>query len=239
MEQGSTETPVKEAQIPQADVAGIYDRLAWIYDVWASLTESKARARALALADIEDGAQVLEVAAGTGLAFAELVRCNPSGRNVGIDLSPGMLRKAQERLRHNALSNFELSVGSAFDIKEPDASFDVLLNNYMFDLMARDDWPRALGASRRVLKPGGRPVLSGMTPGEGHGAGRRGERRAGGPGGHGRGVRASAPTGPGGRASRHRPDCWGLAGRVARVESRPDRPTADSARSRRPWPRGA
>lgn len=171
MEQGSTETPVKEAQIPQADVAGIYDRLAWIYDVWASLTESKARARALALADIEDGAQVLEVAAGTGLAFAELVRCNPSGRNVGIDLSPGMLRKAQERLRHNALSNFELSVGSAFDIKEPDASFDVLLNNYMFDLMARDDWPRALGEYRRVLKPGGRLVISGMTPGEGLGSG--------------------------------------------------------------------
>ncbi len=171
MTEDAPETPVKEAQISQDQVVGIYDRLAWIYDVWASLTESKARARALALADIEDGTQVLEVAAGTGLAFAEVVRLNPSGRNVGIDLSPGMLRKAQERLRHNAFSNFELSVGSAFDIKEADASFDLLLNNYMFDLMARDDWPQVLGEYHRVLKPGGRLVISGMTPGEGLGSG--------------------------------------------------------------------
>lgn len=171
MEQGATDTPVKAAQIPQDQVAGIYNRLAWIYDVWASLTESKARARALELADIQDGAQVLEVAAGTGLAFAEVVRLNPSGRNVGIDLSPGMLQKAEERLRHNALSNFELSVGSALSIKEADASFDLLLNNYMFDLLARDDWPRVLGEYYRVLKPGGRLVMSGMTPGEGLGSG--------------------------------------------------------------------
>ncbi len=171
MAEDATATHGETAQIPQDQVADVYNRLAWIYDVWASLTESKARARALELADIQDGAQVLEVAAGTGLAFAEVVRLNPSGRNVGIDLSPGMLQKAQERLRQNALSNFELSVGSAFDIKEADASFDILLNNYMFDLLARDDWSRVLGEYYRVLKPGGRLVMSGMTPGEGLGSG--------------------------------------------------------------------
>jgi ubiquinone/menaquinone biosynthesis C-methylase UbiE len=171
MEQQVKPASRQAAQVPQDEVAGMYDRLAWIYDVWAGLTESKARARALALANISDGAQVLEVAVGTGLAFAEIVKSNPTGRNVGIDLSPGMLEKAQGRLRHNALSNFELSLGSAFTIGEADASFDILLNNYMFDLLAHDDWRRVLGEFHRVLRPGGRLVLSGMTPGEQLGSG--------------------------------------------------------------------
>ncbi|MCH8863666.1 MAG: methyltransferase domain-containing protein [Proteobacteria bacterium] len=171
MDNGVAETPGRAAQIPQDQVAGLYNRLAWIYDIWAALTESKARARALALADIGDGDQVLEVAVGTGLAFAEVVRRNPSGRNVGIDLSPGMLGKAEGRMRRHGLGNFELSVGNALNIGEADASFDVLLNNYMFDLMARDHWPRVLGEYHRVLKPGGRLVMSGMTPGEGSGSG--------------------------------------------------------------------
>lgn len=159
------------AQIPQARIAGVYDRLAGIYDIWASLTESRARARALALADIRNGQQVLEVAAGTGLAFAEIVRRNPAGRNVGMDLSPGMLRRAGKRLRRGGLENFELSLGNAFSIAEADASFDLLLNNYMFDLLAEGDWPRVLGEFHRVLKPGGRLVISGMTPGTGFGSG--------------------------------------------------------------------
>ena len=161
------ETP----QIPQDQVAEIYNGLAWIYDVWAGLTESKARARALELADIKGNMHVMEVAVGTGLAFAEIVRRNPGGRNVGIDLSPGMLGKAQARLQKQELTNFHLSVGSAFDIAEADGSFDVLMNNYMFDLLPADDWPRVLAAFHRVLKPGGRLVMSGMTPSEGFGCG--------------------------------------------------------------------
>lgn len=171
MESGAAETPRKASQVSQARVAEMYNRMAWFYDIWAALTESKARARVLALADIKDGEGVLEVAAGTGLAFAEIVRRNPTGRNVGIDLSPGMLGKAEARLSKQVLSNFELSLGNALDITEPDASFDVLVNNYMFDLLARDDWPRVLGQYHRVLKPGGRLVISGMTPGEGLGSG--------------------------------------------------------------------
>ena len=34
---------------------------------------------------------MLEVAVGTGLAFAELLRRNPNGRNEGIDLTEVML----------------------------------------------------------------------------------------------------------------------------------------------------
>lgn len=159
------------AQVTQHDAAGLYDRMAGVYDVWAWLTESKARAHILRLANVTDGESVLEVAVGTGLAFAEVVRANPHGQNIGIDISKGMLAKARERLTKADFANFDISIASAFDIPRPDASFDVVMNNYMFDLMAEEDWPRVLGEFYRLLIPGGRLVLSGMTPGQRFGSG--------------------------------------------------------------------
>jgi len=44
------------------------------YDIWGKLAETRARNRAIELADIEDGQHILEVAVGTGLGFYEIVR---------------------------------------------------------------------------------------------------------------------------------------------------------------------
>jgi ubiquinone/menaquinone biosynthesis C-methylase UbiE len=57
-----------DARVPQNEIAGIYDSLSSIYDLWGNLTESRARNRALELAEIKNGQKVLEVAVGTGLA---------------------------------------------------------------------------------------------------------------------------------------------------------------------------
>jgi ubiquinone/menaquinone biosynthesis C-methylase UbiE len=160
-----------EAKVSQADAPGLYDGLSKHYDAWAALTESRARKRSLRLAAIKDGQQVLEVAVGTGLAFLEVVKSNPNGRNAGLDLSKGMLAKAEKRLRAAGCTNFELSIGSAFDIKEADSSVDVFLNSYMFDLIDEQEWPRILGEFHRVLKPEGRLVMVNMTVGEKFGSG--------------------------------------------------------------------
>ncbi len=42
-------------------------------------------------------------------------------------------------------------------------SFDVLINNYMFDLLPEADFPLVLAEFNRVLKPGGRLVLVNMA----------------------------------------------------------------------------
>lgn len=157
--------PLK-ARVSQQDASALYDRLAGLYDVWGYLTERHARDRAIEIADVRPGDRVLEVAVGTGLAFQRLVRSNPSGRNVGIDLSPGMLRRTTRRLAGARLTNYELSVGSALAIQEADDSFDVLVNCYMFDLMDEDEWNRALSEFHRVLKHDGRLILVNMTYGE-------------------------------------------------------------------------
>jgi ubiquinone/menaquinone biosynthesis C-methylase UbiE len=75
------------------DIVAVYTLLATIYDIWTWLTESKSLHTALAIAAISDGEAVLEVAVGTGVVFRELLRQNPSGQNIGIDITKAMLRR--------------------------------------------------------------------------------------------------------------------------------------------------
>ena len=158
-----------DARVSQNRIGGVYDRIAPIYDVWAKLTESRARKRSLELAEIQDGQHILEVAVGTGLAFYEIVKSNPNGSNTGFDLSPGMLAKATTRLRTLGNANYSLAAGTAFDLDVEDESIDLLMNSYMFDLIAFDDMDTVIGEFRRVLKKDGRLVLVNMTVSEGLG----------------------------------------------------------------------
>jgi len=88
---------ILDAKVFQEEIGPIYDKLANVYNIWGTLTESRTRNRAIELAAIEDGQNILEVAVGTGLAFYEIVQRNPHGQNKGIDLSSGMLEKAKKR----------------------------------------------------------------------------------------------------------------------------------------------
>ena len=160
-----------DARVPQEDVGKLYDRTAWFYDVWATLTETKAQHRAIELANIQDAIAILEVAVGTGRLFNRIVERNPNGRNIGIDISKGMLAKAKSRLSKQPNSNYSLDIGSAFDIKMDDLSVDILFNNYMFDLIPFDQMDTVINEFSRVLKPGGKLVLVNMTKAEQFGAG--------------------------------------------------------------------
>jgi ubiquinone/menaquinone biosynthesis C-methylase UbiE len=62
-----------DARVSQSEIGQVYDGIAGIYDLWGRLTETRARNRALELAEIQDGQHILEVAVGTGLAFYEIV----------------------------------------------------------------------------------------------------------------------------------------------------------------------
>ncbi len=154
-----------DARINQGHISDLYRKIAPGYDLWARVTESKARDRCLEIAAIQDGESVLEVAVGTGLAFERILKANPSGRNEGIDLTEAMLIRAEKRAASAGIKNYRLAVGDAYALDFPDNDFDVLINNYMFDLLPEDDFPRVLAEFRRVLRPGGRLVLVNMTKG--------------------------------------------------------------------------
>jgi ubiquinone/menaquinone biosynthesis C-methylase UbiE len=155
-----------DARIPQKEIGLVYDKLSAVYDIWGKLTESRARNRAIELAAIEDGQNILEVAVGTGLAFYEIVKRNPHGNNMGIDLSNGMLEKARKRMKTLSVRNYSLNIGTAFDLPVEAESVDLLVNNYMFDLIPYKDMDKILAEFKRVLRKGGKLILINMTEGE-------------------------------------------------------------------------
>ncbi len=157
---------MQDARLDKARVVDTYRKIAPSYDLWAWLTESKARDRCLELAAIRNGEEVLEVAVGTGLAFERILKANPSGRNEGIDLTEAMLIRADRKAAKSGSNNYRLRVGDAYDLDFPDNSFDVLINNYMFDLLPQQDFLTVLEEFNRVLRPGGRLAMVNMTKGE-------------------------------------------------------------------------
>ena len=94
-------------------------------------------------------------------ASAPAFRCptiRASNRLVGVDLSEPMLRKAQERVAEHKLANVEaLAVMDAEHLALPDASFDVVVAQYV--ITAVPDPEATLDEFARVLKPGGEIVL--------------------------------------------------------------------------------
>jgi ubiquinone/menaquinone biosynthesis C-methylase UbiE len=160
-----------DAKISQSEIPQVYDSLSKTYDIWGKLAETKARNRAIEFADIDDGQKILEVAVGTGLAFYEIVNKNPNGTNTGIDISQGMLNKAKKRLLSLSGANYQLKIGNAFNIEEETEHFDLLVNSYMFDLIAFDEMDSVLTEFKRVLKKDGKLILVNMTTGETFGSG--------------------------------------------------------------------
>jgi demethylmenaquinone methyltransferase / 2-methoxy-6-polyprenyl-1,4-benzoquinol methylase len=154
-----------EAAVPKAEIGRLYDRIAPFYDIWGRLTESRAAERAVDLAGIRDGQHILEVAVGTGLTFQKIVRRNPRGRNIGVDLSRGMLAKARRRLSRIPHASFSLVQGDAAALDLESGTIDRLINSYMFDLIAFREMAGVLTEFHRVLKPGGKLVLVNMTVG--------------------------------------------------------------------------
>jgi ubiquinone/menaquinone biosynthesis C-methylase UbiE len=157
---------ILEVQQPLDAAVRRYSRLAPVYELWARTAEARPRRRVLELAEVRDGEAILEVASGTGAQLVALAQRNPSGRTVGLELAEGMLAQTRKRLQAAGLVAVELVRGNALELPFEDQGFDLVVNGYMLDLLARDDIPRALAEFKRVLRPGGRLVLSNMTKGE-------------------------------------------------------------------------
>ena len=143
-----------------------FKKVAWFYDFWSWLTESKAATYVIEFADIKDNKIVLEVACGTGTVFEMIVQKNPNGKNIGIDLSPEMLEKARRKLQKAKRSNFELKEGDTLHLDFEDNYFDYVINNFMVDLMPEESFDAIASEFYRVLKPNGLAVISSFAFGE-------------------------------------------------------------------------
>lgn len=137
------------------EIEAIYDRWAFVYDTFTWLTEGRSLERALELLAIRDGEALLEVAVGTGVAFRDAIRKNPSGKNVGIDLTDAMLKRARTKASKTGIAH-ELLIADARALPFSDATFDRIMNSNMLGLIPESEIAPILSEIFRVLRPGGR-----------------------------------------------------------------------------------
>jgi ubiquinone/menaquinone biosynthesis C-methylase UbiE len=156
---------ILKAFVKKDDIPIVYKNIAPIYDLWGMFTETKARKRCLELANIRDGEKVLEVAVGTGSTFIEILKRNPNGQIHGIDITEEMLSRAKKKAGKLDHKNYSLEIGDAYHLTYPDGLFDLVMNNYMFDLLPEEAFPQVLNEFKRVLRPGGRLIMANMAKG--------------------------------------------------------------------------
>jgi phosphatidylethanolamine/phosphatidyl-N-methylethanolamine N-methyltransferase len=139
-------------------IARAYGRWAPVYDLVFGRVFEQGRMASIAAAEAHvgpAGGRILEVGLGTGIS---LLSYRPSNRIVGIDISAGMLRRAQDRVIERGLTNVDaLAVMDAKHLALPDASFDVVVAQYV--ITAVPDPETTLDEFVRVLKPGGEIIL--------------------------------------------------------------------------------
>lgn len=131
-----------------------YAILSPVYDFLFDKVFYPGRVAAIDLLEIQPGDRVLEVGVGTGLNLPLYPRdCDVTG----IDISEGMLRKADERVRTHGMTHATLMVMDASKLEFPDNSFDRVIATYV--ISAVPDPVKTLLEMRRVCKPSGHLVI--------------------------------------------------------------------------------
>ncbi|MCK6579433.1 MAG: class I SAM-dependent methyltransferase [Anaerolineae bacterium] len=158
------QSPMVEATHQERRVQSYYTWRASNYDA-ATGFEAEHHLEAIRRAAIREGQHVLEAACGTGRATVDLADAvGASGRVDALDLTDAMLDQARAKIDQRGFSSrVHFKQGNAKALPYPDASFDVLYNGYMFDLIPFEGFLPILTEFRRVLKPGGRLVLVNMS----------------------------------------------------------------------------
>lgn len=110
-------------------------------------------------ADLKPGETVLDLGSGAGFdAFLAAKRVGESGKVIGMDMTPEMVRKAKANAEKLNISNVEFRLGKIEDLPVSDSSVDVVISNCVINLSP--DKSAVFGEIHRSLKPGGRLVIS-------------------------------------------------------------------------------
>ena len=142
------------AELDRETIAKAYARWAPIYDRVFGKVFERGRLASIEAAE-KIGGRILEVGVGTGISLPDYSRSN---RIVGLDISEPMLRKALQRVAEHKLDNVEaLAVMDAENLALPDASFDVVVAQYVITAVPNPE--ATLDEFARVLRPGGEIVL--------------------------------------------------------------------------------
>lgn len=135
-----------------------YRRHASGYDASAQRT-MPLRRKVVGMLGLAPGESVLDVACGTGLSLPLLREAvGPTGRVVGVEVSPDMIRLARDRVGAAGWGNVTL-LEASMEEAGLGWQFDAVLFNYTHDVLQS---PRALERIFARTRPGARIAVAGI-----------------------------------------------------------------------------
>lgn len=111
------------------------------------------------IAEVRTGETLLDIGCGAGMDLLLSARkVGPSGRVIGVDMTPQMRARAEASARSAGMTNVEIREGDAESLPVEDESVDVATSNGVLNLVPNKR--KAYAEIARVLRPGGRLLLA-------------------------------------------------------------------------------